>query len=206
MPDSISSCGVLNAPPARMTSRRADAIRVSAGRRAGAGMRGVQPLAFLILDADRAVAIVEQHARGERVQLDPQPVGILSRHREQPLARADALVVVGRQRRVARADLVAFDDAPVVRIEQRLEPRQRRRAELLQRVGRPTRAMTLRICPSAIASSAAAFSVGSQPDQPWRLGSMPDRLPEPLERAMTAVLDALEVLPHLPAIAMTDRR
>jgi hypothetical protein len=40
-------------------------------------MRGVESLAFLIFDADRAVALVEQDAGGERVQLDPEPIRTL---------------------------------------------------------------------------------------------------------------------------------
>ena len=67
MPESISSCGVLNAPPARITSRDARAWRTSPPAALGFGVRAIQPLALQVLDADRAVAVVEQHARGERV-------------------------------------------------------------------------------------------------------------------------------------------
>ena len=82
-------------------------------------------------------------------------------------------MVIGRQRRVARADFVAFDDPPVVRIEQRLEARERRSAESLRGRCRPICAIASRTWSSAIASAGAAFSVGSHPSQPWRLASMP---------------------------------
>ena len=43
-------------------------------------------------------------------------------------------MLVGRQGRIAGADLVALDDAPVVGIEERLEASQRWRTELVENV------------------------------------------------------------------------
>ena len=51
-------------------------------------MRAVKPLALQILDADGTIVGVEQHARRQRVQLDPQPVRMARRDIEQPFARA----------------------------------------------------------------------------------------------------------------------
>ena len=66
--------------------------------------------------------------------------------------------------------------------------------------------MTLRTCSSAIASSGAGFSVGSQPDQPWRLRSSPNGAARSDERTMPAVFDALEVRATSRRLATTDRR
>ena len=104
MPDSISSCGVLKAPPQRITSRRARTSRRSPGASLGCGMRAVEPLALQVLDAARRAVGVEQHARGQRVELDVQPVAdARAATSQQPLARADAAVAARRQRRVAQA-------------------------------------------------------------------------------------------------------
>ncbi len=61
---------------------------------------------------------------------------------------------------------------------------------------RPTAAMTLRTCSSAIASVGRGL-LGRQPPRPAMAARIePERVPEARERTMTAVLDALEVLPH----------
>ena len=54
-------------------------------------MRLIQALAFQILDADRALLIVEYDACGQRVELDGQPIRVTPAHVEQPLTRPDAL-------------------------------------------------------------------------------------------------------------------
>ena len=159
------------------------------------GVCRVQALAFLIFDADRAVAIVEQDPRRERVQLDPEQIGILLRHAQQPLARPDALIVVRRQRRVAGAGFVALDDAPVVRIEQRFEAGYRGRPEFLHRVVHRFGDDSPDL---AIDDHKAGLGLfGRQPPRPPVAARVDaERLPEPLEGAVPAVLDALEILPH----------
>ena len=114
MPESIRSCGVLKAPPARMTSRERVRLAQLARRVAGLGMGAVEPLALQVLDADRAVALVEQDSGRQRVELDAQPVGIPLGHLEQPLARAGAAVVARGERRVAHAVGIGLDDVAVV--------------------------------------------------------------------------------------------
>ena len=71
MPDSISSCGVLNAPPARITSRAANTWRVlpAAGARPRMRRRTAARRSRYSTPIAR-FAVVEQHPRRERVQLD----------------------------------------------------------------------------------------------------------------------------------------
>jgi hypothetical protein len=87
----------------------------------GGRVRGIESLPFLIFDADGA-SPVEEDTRGEGVELDPQSIGILPCDCEKPLARPHPPMIVRRQRRVARTNLVAGDHAPVVRIAERFEP------------------------------------------------------------------------------------
>ena len=117
MPDSISSCGVLNAPPARITSRRRK--RLAASRRAarsGAGSAPYRCVALQVLDADGALLIVEQRraspARPSRSSTDPDSAA-RRRARARACRRADdsassAACSAGRPRS-------SRDDAPVVR-------------------------------------------------------------------------------------------
>ena len=71
MPESFSSCGVLNAPPARITSRRAR-TRTGAGGVAAVGLRvgpvGVRLGQVLDADGDRVAVrrLVEQHPGDQR--------------------------------------------------------------------------------------------------------------------------------------------
>jgi hypothetical protein len=74
----------------------------------------VQSLALLILDADGAIAFVEDDARREGVQLDAQTIRMRLRDRTQALAYPAALMVIGGERREAGADLIGRDYAPVV--------------------------------------------------------------------------------------------
>src|SRR5205823_14707452 len=55
-------------------------------------------------------------ARGQRVELEEELVGMSLFHVEHPLARAVAGVFLRRQRRIADAGGVALDEAPVVRV------------------------------------------------------------------------------------------
>ena len=92
MPESISNCGVLKAPPARITSREARMMAGSPARVAGATVRAIEALALEILDADGAVAL-EHHAGGQRIEHDPQAVGVAPRDFEQALASPGARVI-----------------------------------------------------------------------------------------------------------------
>ena len=99
MPDSISSCGELKAPPARITSRRALIRRGVAGCPPLARRGRVRPVkvrAIEVLDADRPILLIENDAGGEGVQHDPQPLRISRGDIENPLAGADPLM---RERR-----------------------------------------------------------------------------------------------------------
>ena len=87
MPESISSCGVLKAPPARITSREARISRRSPASRARPRVGAVEVPPLQVLDADGALVAVEQHARRERVELDAQAVGEPLRHVQHSLAR-----------------------------------------------------------------------------------------------------------------------
>ena len=58
-------------------------------------MRAVQPLALQVFDADGAIVGIEQHARRQRVQLDPQPIRMARCDVQQPLARAHPPVPIG---------------------------------------------------------------------------------------------------------------
>ena len=84
-----------------------------------------------ILDAGRAVPLVEHDAGRERVQLDPQAVRIARGDIEDPLAGADALVRLRRQRRKADALEPAMPEASVVRVGRAED----QRAQAAQRVG-----------------------------------------------------------------------
>ena len=149
MPDSISSCGVLNAPPARITSRWRERLRASSP--AAALGRGCAPYSRSPFWYSTPMA---RFVSSNSTRVASAFSSIFSRsgccfaHVEQALARADALVVVGRQRRVAqRRSASSRHDAPVVGIEQRCRAgrRSHRRAELaFKRVPAPTRAMRLR--------------------------------------------------------------
>ena len=97
-------------------------------------MRLVQALSFEVLDTSRASVLVEQHARGQRVELDRQPIRIALLHVHQPFARAHALIIARRHRRVAGAKRIGRDDAPVIGIAEALEARRRREADFFQRV------------------------------------------------------------------------
>ena len=79
----------------------------------------VQPLAFQILDADRASGFVEQHARRQRVHLDFQAIGEAPLHVEDALAGAHPGMTSSRQGRIADADGAFFVLVLIIRIAQR---------------------------------------------------------------------------------------
>ena len=105
MPESISSCGVLKAPPHRITSRRARTSRASPGARARPAACARYRRSPLRYSTPRARAVVvEEDAGRERIELDVQPVaGCAAATSQQALARAGAAMAARRQRRVAEA-------------------------------------------------------------------------------------------------------
>src|SRR5207237_4556849 len=104
-PESIKSCGVLKAPPARITSRVAWTDFFSPGFWLIA-VRLVKPFAFEILDADRSIFFVEKHLGRERVELDGQIAGIFLLDLQQKFARAVPSALGCGQRRQAKSDRV----------------------------------------------------------------------------------------------------
>ena len=81
---------------------------------------------------------------------------------EQPLARADAVMVLRRQRRVAQADRILGDDTPVVGIELAVEP----------------------CLPSASVTATSGLRSAARPT---RASSCEDRVPEHRERHRASV-------------------
>ena len=69
-PDSMRSWGVLNAPPDRMTSRRASTLPQFPVFAAGAGRGAIETAAFKIFDADGAILRIEEDARRQRIVFD----------------------------------------------------------------------------------------------------------------------------------------
>ena len=155
-----------------MTSRVANACLSSPGAVLARGSARVEMLALLILDADRAVdRRRESGSRGR--QLDAQQVGVPRANVDQPFTRADALLVVRGQRRVARADSV------VSTLRQSLgSPRLSSRAS----DGSPNSFSAARTTRDHAANLVVADGVwgiallGVQPPaKPWRVGLSPRR-------------------------------
>ena len=72
---------MLNAPPARMTSRLQKYCFFSyAGGGGPIRIGSVEVLPLEAFDADGALLLVEDHARGEVVHPDGQPVGMFLLH------------------------------------------------------------------------------------------------------------------------------
>jgi hypothetical protein len=114
---------------------------------------------------------------------------------EEAFAGAGPLVPIGRKRHVPRSYLVALHDAEVVRVEERLDARRRRRSSLTQGVR------------DRLRDHAAHVTVGNrvvrrrllrrQPAVPAMVrGVQAEDVQEALERPVAALLDFLEVLPH----------
>ena len=80
MPDNIKSCGVLNAPPQRITSRPARAWRISPGSELGLAWARYSRSPFEIFNPDGALVCVKQHAAGQGIDLDLQALGKTARH------------------------------------------------------------------------------------------------------------------------------
>ena len=181
MPDSISSCGVLNAPPARITSRAREPCRRSPGAALGARVR-----------RRRAARLsgTRRRSRGSHRRTAPASPARSARSCRRsgwPLATSssrsrapDPLVVPRRQRRVAQPDRSSRDDAPVVRIELALEARAPA-ASVTAELGCAARLRTdSRIAVAQIVVARRPRRrrlLGRQPaaDQPWRLGLRADR-------------------------------
>ena len=169
-------------------------------------MGAVEPLTFLVLDPDRAVAVVQNRPASPARELDAQPVRMVA------LARPAA--VRGTRRAGGYLSSVACSAHRLRRVSTTRQSFGSRSAssrasdgsaELPQAVA-DRLAMSRRTWSSAIASSGAAFSVGSHPDQPWRLRSTPRSAQKRADRPVPAVLDAPEVLPHRVGAPRANRR
>ena len=95
--------------------------RLAGLARSDAACGAVEAFAVLVLHTDRALLGIEQHARRQRVQLNLQPFRMPFRDIEHPLARADALMIPGRERRVAKTDGIVRHHPPVVGVELAVE-------------------------------------------------------------------------------------
>ena len=129
-------------------------------------VRAVEPFALQVLDANRALRVVEQDAGREGIELESSAIRVSRLDVEEPFASADAAMVVGRQRRVADADRALGHAAPVVGILLAVEPR-RRSAN-----GPPTDSSAsfadLMIVVRRLRSVNAAFGIGLFGRQPAR--------------------------------------
>jgi hypothetical protein len=83
----------------------------------------IRVAAVEILDTDRPVVLVEQHTTRERPGANREVVLVLRLHAEQPFARADPPALKRGQRRQPDAFEPAGHRAPIIRIEQGLQPR-----------------------------------------------------------------------------------
>src|SRR6266851_223784 len=79
-------------------------------------VRTVESLAAEIFDPVGSVSAINQYARYQRVQFDLQVVRILRRGFDDPLARADSLMIPRRQRRVSNTHCVVAHQLPVIGI------------------------------------------------------------------------------------------
>src|SRR6266851_791827 len=79
-------------------------------------VRTVESLAAEIFDPVGSVSAINQYARHQRVQFDLQVVRILRRGFDDPLARADSLMIPRRQRRVSNTHCVVAHQLPVIGI------------------------------------------------------------------------------------------
>ena len=118
IPESIRSCGVLKAPPARMTSRdapgspaRSPTVSLRCGHARG---RAARPSGYSTPTA--RVRVVQQHARHQRVELDGERLWPRAGDLEQPLARAHPLMACRRERCVEQPFGATRHHAPVIGI------------------------------------------------------------------------------------------
>jgi len=88
---------------------------------AGGGVGAVEVSAFTVLEAGDGAVRRQQHAGGQRVGFDPQPVRVSCGDIQHPLANADAAVRVGGERRIAQSLEALARQPPVVRISLVLE-------------------------------------------------------------------------------------
>src|SRR6266851_5730109 len=79
-------------------------------------VRTVKLLAVEIFYSVGPVSAVNQYARYQRVQFDLQVVRILLRGFDEPLARADSLMIPRRQRRISNTHCVVAHQLPVIGI------------------------------------------------------------------------------------------
>src|SRR5216683_6469878 len=84
-------------------------------------VRTVESLAAEIFDPVGSVSAINQYARYQRVQFDLQVVRILRRGFDDPLVRAESLMIPRRQRRVSNTHCVVAHQLPVIGIALTLE-------------------------------------------------------------------------------------
>ena len=180
-PDSMRSCGVLKAPAARMTSRRAKTRRKAPGSSARLGTCPIEVAALAVFDADRAAPLVEEDAasRGRRIRRAghaPSSHSAPARARRaddratSTGARAsgprlEALAGAGRSGRPRRSESARSLDQPRDRCSERggFESPSRGRPAMA-----PTIALTSGRSPNA--STGVGHSTSSQPSQPCPVG------------------------------------
>src|SRR5689334_17857099 len=97
-------------------ARRVNATQL-AGISAGQRMRAIESFAFEILNTDRPIAIVKQHARREGIELHTQAIRMFARDFQHALARSGARVLACSERNVTQPNRVSFHEPPVIRIE-----------------------------------------------------------------------------------------
>ena len=107
IPESISSCGVLKAPPDKNDFPRRARLPLLAPDLTRLGVSAIQAPAFEIFDADAAMISVEENSARERIELDMQFLrarAATSKSRSRLPVRA---MIGSRQRHVANAEGVA---------------------------------------------------------------------------------------------------
>ena len=198
MPDNMRSCGVLNAPPARITSREARNFPLLP-RLAGWRAEGpIQPCAFEIPHSNSSIRpLREDYFRGKCIQFDPQfafPGDI-----ENALPRTGALMVARHQWRIAKPLRVFFHHAPVVGIELALD----QVADLLQRLAHVYEGVKRGFNESFQQALVAKRLLGNgffglQPAIPSMFRRVQSSVRQcPLDWPVMAVLQTLEVAAHV---------
>src|SRR5262249_37594386 len=87
----------------------------------GTAMGVVEPLSAQVLDTDGAMPLVEEDARGERVELETEAPGEPARRLEHALPRSCPRMAMRGEGHVADAHRVLLHESPVVEIELALD-------------------------------------------------------------------------------------
>ena len=181
MPESIRSCGVLNAPPHRITSRAANARRTVPGPALPARgsapysrspLRYSTPIArFASSNSTRVASACSSTLRRSGTRR------LTSSTRSRAPTRRCSFVVSG----VYRSPIASSETTRQSFGSSLLSRRARRSASVTATSGSRSAAradsrIAVRRSSSRNAASLTAISVCSHPDQPWRLGLWPTRL------------------------------